>query len=391
MSAAAYPKINFNTSLAKNFDIPTFVLDFNGTPTFIKTGTDYNSTIALAANQLLFDGQVFVALQANRDVLKAASKQIDLTKETIKANILKICYQLIAAKIQENLLQNNIDNVQRNLSDLIQTKNAGLAEQIDIDKLQVQLENIKFEKRKLNISVSNGYLGLKTLIGLNSRNTLLLTDTLSIQDISDNLLTDIQQFNYQNRHDFQFLILQEKLNKYNLKRYQYSKIPTISLSYLKGFNAFGNTLDFFNARKFNYDEFANNNYTWFKNTSLSISLNVPIFNGLATNSRIAQTKLAIKQVQYQIEQTKIQIDNDIKSFQNSYTQAIENIELQKNNMLLAEKIYFQTQQKLIQGLASQLELYNALIQLQTSQNNYFLSVYTAIVAKIDLQKSLGKL
>ena len=385
VTAAAYPDINGAMNLINFTDIPTNILPgaFLGRPgTFIpiQFGQNFSSTANITLSQIIFDGQIFIALKANKGVLDAAFKKYEITQIQIKANVLKICYQLVAAKIQAKVIIDNINRLKRNLDDLIFTASQGLAEQIDVDKLKVQLENLNFEKRKLDIATQNGYYGLKTLIGLKSKNDIELTDTISINDLTQNFLTDISDFKYQDRKDFQALELSKTLTSLNIKRYQYSKLPTVKFGAYYGFNAFDNDLNILLSQG-----------PWFKNSNISLGLNIPIFGGLARNARIQQTKLSLAQINNNIEQTKIQIDNDIKTFQNSLIQAIENIDLQKKNWNLATQVYQQISERFRQGVASATDLYNSQIELNIAQNNYFTALYTAIIAKIDLQNSLGKL
>ena len=51
-------------------------------------GTRYSANAAVSLNQILFDGQVFVGLQARRAAMDFAGKNAELTAEIIKANAL---------------------------------------------------------------------------------------------------------------------------------------------------------------------------------------------------------------------------------------------------------------------------------------------------------------
>ena len=64
---------------------------------------------------------------------------------------------------------------------------------------------------------------------------------------------------------------------------------------------------------------------------------------------------------------------------------------QKRNIDLAETVYNQTKLKREQGLGSTLEITSAQTDLQIAQNNYILSLYDAINAKVDFLKATGRL
>ncbi|MFX8852560.1 TolC family protein, partial [Acinetobacter baumannii] len=79
-------------------DIPTSLIPgqiFGQPPgTFIPVqfGTKYNGNAGLQLQQLLFDGQVFIGLQARDAAVAFQQKNVEVTEENIKANIYKIYY-----------------------------------------------------------------------------------------------------------------------------------------------------------------------------------------------------------------------------------------------------------------------------------------------------------
>ena len=104
IASAALPTIGSNLSATNFLTIPTSLLPgqiFGGAAgTFIPVqfGTKYNSTYGLNFNQILFDGQVFIALQARATSLDWKRKNAALTEENIKANIYKYTTSFLLVK-----------------------------------------------------------------------------------------------------------------------------------------------------------------------------------------------------------------------------------------------------------------------------------------------------
>jgi outer membrane protein TolC len=162
IAAAALPTVNTNLGGTNYLIIPTSLLPgqiFGGTPgTFIPVqfGTKFNANYGASIQQLLFDGQVFIALQARATSMDLQRKNAALTQEAIKVNIYKIYYQLSASKTQLNILDANINRIKALARDAeIMYKN-GFAEKLDVDKISVQLNNLETEKLKANNSVAIG-------------------------------------------------------------------------------------------------------------------------------------------------------------------------------------------------------------------------------------------
>jgi outer membrane protein len=384
IAGAALPTINTNISGTDYLKIPTSLLPgqiFGGAPgTFIPVqfGTKFNANYGASIQQLLFDGQVFIALQARATSMDLQRKNAALTQEAIKANIYKIYYQLSASKTQLNILDANINRIKALAHDAeIMYKN-GFAEKLDVDKVSVQLNNLETEKLKANNSVAIGYMGLKMLMGMPVKDSLVLTDVINESSLTNDVLSDAD-FQYNVRKDYQYLSTIKKMNEFNIKRYQLSNLPTISMagSYSK------------NAQRSKFDFFEGGN--WFSTSLVSLNINLPIFNGFATDARIKRTKIELKQTENQIESLKNSIDNELTQSKLNYMSSVATVQFQKKNMELAEKVYQQTKKKFEAGTGSNTEISAAQTDLVSAQNNYMNALYAALIAKVDLLKASGKL
>lgn len=384
IGAAAFPTINSSTSVMDYTKIPVSLLPaqiFGGAPgTYIPVqfGTKFNANYGANFSQLLFDGQVFIALQARSTSLEMQRKNAALTEENIKANIYKIYYQLSASKTQLNILDANIERLNKLAHDAEVMYKNGFAEKLDVDKVNVQLNNLQTEKLKANNAVAIGYMGLKMLMGMPVKDSLVLTETINEKDLTGDVLVE-NEFQYALRKDFQYLTTLKKLSEYNVKRYQLSNLPTISLSgaYTK------------NAQRQKFDFFEGGN--WFTTSFFNLNVSLPIFNGGATMAKIRRTKIELQQVTNQMDAMKNNIDNEITQAKLNYISSVATVQFQKKNMQLAETVYAQTRKKFETGTGSNTEISASQADLVSAQNNYMNALYSALIAKVDFLKATGKL
>lgn len=384
ITAAALPQINGNITLTDYLAIPTSLLPgeiFGGAPgTFIpvKFGTKYNGTYGADLQQILFDGQVFVGLQARKTSIEFQIKTAEVTKEQIKANVYKIYYQLVVGQRQIGTITANIDNYEKLLHDTKEIYKNGFAEKLDVDKVQVQLNNLNTQKLKAQNQIDAGNASLKFLMNMPQKDSLILTDTLSDAEIKSNILDE--NYNYEDRKEFQLLGLQTKLQEFNIRRYKLSKIPTLTFSANLNKNAQRTTFNFFKSGQ-----------PYFTTSFISFKLSVPIFDGGARNARIASARLDLLKTNNSLDQLKSSIDNDIEQARMNMKSALLTMDSQKKNIELAQQVYNTTKLKYEQGLGSNQEISNAQADLVTAQNNYYSSLYDAITTKIDYLKAAGKL
>lgn len=384
ITSAAYPQINGTGSFTYNAKIPVSLIpgDFFGQPgTFVplKFGVKYNATGGISLDQLLFDGQVFVGLQARKTSIDFQQKNVEVTEEMIKANIHKIYYQLVVSKTQIELLDANIARLEKLLHDTREIFKNGFAEKVDVDKVSVQLANVQTEKVKALNQINNGYLGLKLLMGMPIRDSLVLTDEITYEKVIEGL-PDGSAFQYNDRKEYQYAELGVKLNQYNIKRYKLSKIPTVNVNGYYNRNAQRTEFDFFKG-----------NQPWYDFSAITLKVNIPIFHGFSTRAKIDGAKLQLQKNVNQRENLKLSIDNEIETAKNNFKSAIVTLDFQKKNMELAETVYNQTRKKYEAGTGSQIEISNAQTDLKTAQTNYVTALYDAIIARVDYLKSIGKL
>jgi outer membrane protein len=384
ITAAAFPQITGNVSLTDYLSIPTNLVpaEFAGGPpgTYfpVKFGTKYNATYGGDIQQLLFDGQVFVGLMAKKTSIQFQTKTKEVTEEQIKANVYKIYYQLVVGKKQIESIDANIVRFQKLLQDTREIYKNGFAEKLDVDKVEVQLNNLQTEKLKAQNQIEAGTEGLKFLMSIPQKQTLILTDTLSEEELKSNILDG--SYNYADRKEFQLLGLTNKLQQYNIKRYQLSKIPTLSAMASANKNA--------QRVKFN---FLKGSEPWYTTSFINFKLSIPIFDGGARNARIAQAKIDLLKTQNNIEQFKLSVDNDVQQSRLNMKTALATMDAQKKNVALAEKVYNSTKLKYEQGVGSNQEIYTAQSELTVAQDNYYSSLYDSINAKIDYLRATGKL
>lgn len=404
ITSRAYPSINGSLSTTYNPNVATQVLpNFISPATYqvlidegvsgssgpivmpsdfgfiaAQFGTKYSANAGISLSQILFDGQVFVGLQARGATLDFARKNVEVTEEAIKTNIYKIYYQLLVSKTQVEFLDSNISLYNKLLKDTRLIYENGFAEQLDVDKVSVQLTNLQTEKIKVLNTVSNGYFGLKVLMGMPVADELVLTDTLSDAELKDGILGN-EVYSYKDRKDYQYAEIGKKLNEYNVRRYKLSQIPTVSLTGQYAKNAQRDKWNFFGSGE------------WYTISNINLNVAIPIFNGFYTKSKIQQAKIDLQKTENQLSALQLSIDSEVASAKNNIRSAISAMDAQKKNMELAEKVYQQTKKKYDSGIGSQTEINTAQRDMKAAQTNYISALYDAVIARIDFLKATGKL
>jgi outer membrane protein TolC len=403
ITAAALPHLNASGSLSYNPNVAVQTIqdfispavygvltknqvkDGNGQPIqapgsydyfSIGFGSKYSLNGGVDFNQLLFDGQVFVGLQARRASILNATLNAEITQEKIKTNIYKIYYQLVVGQRQIGTLDANIANYNNLLHDTREIYKNGFAEKLDVDKVQVQLSNLETQRLKAQNQIDAGKEGLKFLMNIPISDSLILTDSLSDEQIKSNILN--QEFNYNDRKEYQQLGSLITLGNYNVKRYKLSALPTLSLAANYSKSAQRQTFNFFSS-------------PYFTSSFIALRLNVPIFDGGARRANLESARISLQKLNNSQSQLQLSIENDVAQSRINMRSAVLTMDAQKRNIELAQQVYNSTKLKYEQGLGSNQEISTAQADLVTAQNNYYNSLYDAVIAKIDYLTATGKL
>ncbi len=384
LTSAALPTVSGTIAGTDYLTIPTSLLPGEifgqpaGTYIPVQFGTKYNSNAGVNLQQLLFDGQVFIGLKARSTSIDFQNKNVEVTEEMIKTNVYKIYYSLVASKTQISIFDANLDRLNKLLTDAKALYKNGFAEKLDIDKISVQISNLETEKLKSLNNISVGYIGLKTLIGMPVNDTLVLTDELT-EDFIKKDITQDSAFTYDSRKEYQYLNLAKKLNEFNVRRYQLSYLPSLSLNGAYTKNAQRNEFNFFGKGD------------WFTTAYIGINLSIPIFNGFSKDAKLKRSRIELDQTENQLINLRNSIDQEIASAKLNFNASVLTLDYQKKNMVLAESVYNQTKKKFEFGTGSNTEISAAQTDLQTAQANYINALYIAIVSKVDFYRAIGKL
>jgi outer membrane protein len=339
----------------------------------------WNVNIGATVQQLLFEPQVFVGLQARKALLESSDLQIKVAEDKVRENVYKSYYAVLIAEKQLKYIQESIKRLEKLSSDMGVMYKNGFAEKLDIDKTTVTLNNIKTAENQLKNGISVSYAALKMTLGLYQADSLVLKDTLSNQMIKDGLLNE--GFSYENRNEIKLLNKSKELQGYDVRRWKLSYFPTVAAFY--GYQK--------NGQRSANDAVGSKPWFWYSQSQVGLNVNIPIFDGFNKKYKIQQAQLNIQKTESTLDQAKKGIDLEINVSKSTLNTAIHNLDVQEDNMQLAERVYNTVKKKYEQGLGSSFEVLQSDNEMQQAQSNYFKALYEATVAKINYLKALGKL
>ena len=337
----------------------------------------WNASIGATLQQLIFQPDVFVGLQARKTALEVSNAVIEQTKQSIRDSAYMRYYAILIAEKQLQFIDSGVKRLEKLYhDDSIMYKN-GFAEKLDMDKVQVQLNNLRSTRSYVSNAISMAYAALKFALGVPQADTIVLKEELNSQTLKEGILDN--NFNYTDRAEVRMLEATKRLQLLDVKRNQLAVWPTVALAANYSANAMG--------QKF----ITSKETKWFSSSYIGLNIAVPVFDGFQRKYRTEQAKLRVSKVDNAITNVKQGIDLQQTITRESLKSALINLDTQEKNLVLAERVYNTTKKKFEQGLGSSFEVLQSDADFQMAQSNYFNALYNATIARIGYQSALGKL
>lgn len=381
--ADGLPQVNANVDIGYNYEIPTVFLpgnafDPNGNAdetVGAKFGTNYTGSVGLSANQMLFDGTFFIGLKAARTFTQLSRKDNIKTKIDIAEAVSKAYFGVLVNRERYGLVERNYARLDSLLRDTKIMYENGFAEKIDVNRVQVQFNNMKVEKDNFQQMLDVSESLLKFQMGMNLSSQIELAS--SIEDIDYFNFELVKDFAYEQRIEYSQMNIRKELNQLDIRNVQSGYIPK-----LDAYASYGRNIG---TQEFG-DVFSGN---WAGVGVIGVKASMPIFDGMRKRRQVQQRKLTAEQIDNSFDILKYNIDLEIQQALASYKREIEMMQAQRVNMELAQEVYEVTKIKYNEGVGSNIEVIDADATYKQSQINYYNALFDALISKIDLQKAYG--
>src|SRR5690606_8039274 len=382
--AEGLPQINGTVDFRKNLIIrrafiPSDFSDPNSEMIAIPFGPNYEGLMGLDASQLIFDGSYFVGLKAARTLKELTAKDHIKSKIDVTEAVSKAYYSVLVAEEGYRLTKSNHDRLDSLLRETKIMHENGFVEKIDLNRAQVEFNNINAQLTNQERLVNYSKQLLKFQMGIPLDTELEIADKVEDLEIISSENIEIQG-DYQRRIEYEQLTINKELGLLDLRNNTVQYLPKLSLAGALGMNAgTQNTGDLFDI----------GGRFWFEYSYVGLTLTLLIFDGLRKCNKIQQNRINLTQIDYQIAQLKKQINVETEDAKNSTLNNLNNLKVQEENMDLALEVYNVSKTKYQEGVGSSTELMDADNAYKQAQSNYYNALLEALLAKVDYDKALG--
>jgi outer membrane protein len=343
----------------------------------LRFGVSYQSGLGVTASQMIFDGSFFVGLRASKTLRELTEFDRIKTENDVLLTVKKAYFGVLVNKERIKLAQSNLSRIDSLLEETKAIYEAGLAEKIDVSRIQVQRNNTYTQVERSRTAYEISKQLLKIQMGLPRDYDVLITETLAELNPVDQL-NQLLTMEGMPRVEVNQLEKNLELVGLDLRNNTVQYMPKITFNANYQRSGAGNTLNTV------YDS-----RNWFSSSLLGVNMQIPIFDGFLKSSKIQRNRIQ----QDQLENQRLFLDDNISleiyQARTSLKNDLNILEVQRENMALAQEVYDISKIKYNEGVGSNLEVVEADAALIESEINYLSALYDGLIAKVDLEKALG--
>ena len=380
----ALPAVNLTGQYSHYFDRPVFFgLGGASTPesdklAYSRIGGEDQFFTTVSIVQPLYNPAVKPELKRSRlaensSRLSRVDREADVVAQ-VKQTYLRVLVLDERLKLQYESLNRN----KKVLEDAKSLYAQGRALRVDTLRAYTTVRNLQPDIVRLSDAITVNKLQLITLLGVEDKEDIALSDSLFIQTLNT-VPTEEELYEEakKTRPDLQILSLQEQISAQQVSSARAGKLPSLSL--------IGQYQITTQANSFHFD-----NAYWPSVSFAGAQLNIPLFNGFSHTAKVKEAKLAEQQSAIQLTDAKARLKVEVRQVVSNVHEAAERLETQSSVQETAKLSYDIIQYRYKKGVASRLELTDAELALTAAQSNYLEAVYDYLSAHIQLDRTAGR-
>ena len=371
-----YPKLSLDASYSRAIKKAQFAI---GGGAMMEVGKNNTYAAGLNLSQVLWSGgQIRGGVNLAKVGAQEGVYNLKHVRDLVTQQVVKFCYDIIYASAYIRVQEEYLKIAKQHLAETQAKYKQGLASSLDVLTQKVKVENIEptVIQAKKNFELGNLYL--RQILNRDPEDKIYLT--WSRKDLTLPQVPSLDVL-YQKAMEYRPELILSKLAvdaaHYNINIAKAGHMPVLALNADYTYNGLTE------------QGFPNEKQDRYWSSTAGVTLSIPLFEGFKVSSQVAQKELAyeqavaayqnkLKNVRIQVKEAWLNLDearNRIEATKGVVEQARENLEAQMKRYRA--------------GLTSQLELNDAIANVNDSDLQYVQAVYDGAIALSDLKFAVG--
>lgn len=369
---------NYNRTLLKQTMSMEMPNPITGEPqtTNIKMGRDNTYSVGANLSLPIISFPLWSSLKLSSMDIEMALESARSSKIELVNQVKQAYYTYLLAKQSYDVLQSSYAHLEESNKLVTNSFNQGLVSEFEKLRSDVALQNQRPQVNSAAKSVKLAGMRLKVLLGMDVNEPVIFDGQLS--DYEQSVLaatmpseSDVQLMYNSALRQLDLGIDQLEQSKKILVG---SSLPMLALAGAFQYSGMGDDGGTFTNYPYSY---------------VALSLQVPIVGWASTHYKLKQADMNIANMRDQRADVERNLRLGVQSYLNDMQQAIEDIAADSETMRQAQKAYDIAQKQYEVGMNTWLDLNSAELTLTTTQLTYCQAIFNYLVAKANLEATLG--
>jgi len=327
---------------------------------------------SLSARATLFQGgKIAAAVDAARAISRSSSHQYESQVQDLVQNITALYYRILQAGGLVGVAEQSIEQARFHRESAVARNEAGLGRRSDILKADVELSAASLGLIRAVNARRSLEGSLNVLMGREAQPRLVLADREEAADITERLeLDQLLQASYSSRPEMKRMEALTEAQQADIRAARGARAPWISAD--TSFSFAGSS-----------------SISGQGNWSIGLSLSLPVFNGFALSSRLAQEEVALKSLDRQNQSVRQQISLDVWTAYLDLKEAEERINNAETFLLNARENLEIAEGEYREGVGSMIEVIDAQTALVAAEVNRIEARTDYRIARSALKRAVG--
>ena len=377
--AALYPQIDLSASYQRTIKKQAMFMAMGEGQEPMKIEVGMYNTINVASsvvmpivNAQLWESLKISGMDVELAVEKARSSRLEMVTQVKNAY-----FATLFAKEAAEVYGQVYDNALKNLQETQKKYDAQKASEMELLRAKTTVENAVPNVYNAESSIVLALWQLKAVLGVDLDMNLDIDGKLS--DYATQMFYDIHQHDnatLANNSTMKQLAIQAEQLASNIRIQKFAALPTLSGSFNFAYMSMANDV-------------ALKEFPWIPYSTAALSLNIPIFAGGKRHNQIRQAQNQYSQVQLQVENTERQLKIAIRQSLATMETNMKSYYAAQTALSSAQKGYDITEASYKVGRSTLIELNDAQLALTQAKLAESQAIYNFVVAKAQLEQTLG--
>jgi outer membrane protein TolC len=362
--SSVLPKIKATVDYRRALKRGEIILEIPGFTGSFPQGTENTLTVGASLEQPLFTGAVFYATRISEVYAEIFEKGYYSSKANLIRDVKRAYYAYLLAEEFKDLSLITLKAAEDNLKNSQALFEAGLVAEYDLIRSRVQVQNILPEVEQAKNSIKLAKNALSIVLGLELQEPFVVEDSLSFNKLPIDDYTSSAQLLDRKNFTLQQLQLQIELQDKAVS-YEYSKhFPELFFT-----SNWQTTAQENDPRSFNKWRYINSVY-------VGLNLKVPIFNGWQTTSKVQQAEIDLMKAKEEFSKTNQILKNQLDNLLLRIKETEDKVSAYALTIGEAKLGYDISVKRYSNGLGTQLESIDVLVELTRANINYLDAIFT---------------